>query len=162
MIDDTRSAPFAGTPEVAVARAGVVRLAQPRLAEEQVAYAGVLDTGMRLGMLALLLTFGVYALGLLKPHVPVDDLPRYWSLPVQEYLAAIGAQPGWAWVDLLGKGDFLNFVGVAFLSGVTILCYMAVVPIFLRKRDLAYTWLCISEVLVLALAASGLLGGGGH
>jgi hypothetical protein len=136
--------------------------ARPRLAEEQVAYANLLDTGMKVGLLLLVLTFVTYTTGLLAPHVPLDDLPRYWSMPVRQYLAATGVHPGWGWLQRLGQGDFLNFAGIAFLAGVTIACYAAIIPIFLRKRERIYAGLAVVEVVVLALAASGLLGGGGH
>lgn len=152
--------------EPAVAAAPVLAVVEARagegMAEEQLAYARLLDLGMRLGLLLVLVTSALYLLGLVAPHVPLADLPRYWSLPVGEYLAATGIQPGWAWVTMLHKGDFLNFVGIAFLSGITIACYVAVSPIFLRKKDTVYAWLSILEVLVLGLAASGVLTVGGH
>ena len=136
--------------------------AEEAAAEVQFAYARLLDVGMRLGLLLLLITSAVYMLGLAAPHIPVGDLPKYWSLPVKKYLAAAGVQAGWGWLSMLHKGDFLNFVGIAFLSGITILCYVAISPIFFRKKDMVYAWLSIAEVLVLALAASGVLTVGGH
>lgn len=132
------------------------------LADEQLTYARVLDAGMKIGLLSLLVTFALYVIGVLTPHVPVEELPRYWSLPVKEYLAATGIHPGWGWLRMLGKGDFLNFLGIAFLSSVAILCYLSITPIFFRKRDRIYAWLAVAEVLVLALAASGVLRSGGH
>lgn len=130
--------------------------------EEQLAYAGLLDIGMKVGMLSLVVTFALYVLGILTPHLPVNDLPKYWSMPVKDYLAATGIHPGWAWLKMLGKGDFVNFLGIAFLSGVTILCYLRIIPILFRKKDTVYGVLAIIEVLVLTLAASGILRGGGH
>jgi hypothetical protein len=132
------------------------------VAEEQVAYANLLDLGMKVGLLGLLVTFGIYMSGVLAPHIPLHDLPKYWSMPVKKYLAATGIAPGWGWLSMLSKGDFLNFVGIAFLSAVTIVCYLAVFPVFFRKKDSIYAWLTIMEVVVLVLAASGILGGGGH
>ncbi len=131
-------------------------------ADEQLAYARVLDLGMRLGLVVLVLTFAAYLVGAVEPHVPVTDLPKYWSLPVAKYLAATGTDPGWGWVHFLGRADYLNFVGIAFLSGVTIVCYLAMAAMFVQKRDTAYAWLSALEVLVLGLAASGLLAVGGH
>jgi len=157
------------TDAVEAARTPIVLLrrmeteaARPRLAEEQLAYAQVLDFGMKLGFLLLLATFVLYVSGLVSPHIPVTELPRYWSLPVKEYLAATGIQSGWGWLHMLGKGDFLNFLGIAFLSAVAMVCYVAISPIFFRKKDLIYGWLAIVEVAVLALAASGVLKSGGH
>ena len=147
---------------IAIAPPEAVEAAREGLAEEQVAYARWLDAGMRMGLLLLLVTATAYLLGLLAPHVPLADLPRYWALPVKKYLAATGIEPGWSWVFMLHRGDFLNFVGIAFLSGVTIACYLAISPIFFRRGDRVYAWLTVAEVLVLALAASGVLSVGGH
>ena len=130
--------------------------------EEQIAYAKILDLGMKVGLLALIVTFMIYVVGILSPHVPVNDLPKYWSMPVKEYLAATNIHQGWSWLGMVAKGDFLNFIGIAFLAGVTILCYMRIIPILFRKKDAVYAVLAILEVLVLVLAASGVLKAGGH
>ncbi|HEX8948457.1 MAG TPA: hypothetical protein VF790_05815 [Dissulfurispiraceae bacterium] len=130
--------------------------------EEQIAYAKVLDYGMKLGLLMLAVTFIIYLSEVLTPHVPLKEVSKYWSMPVHKYLAATSIQPGWAWLGMLHKGDFLNFAGIAFLAGVTMLCYAAIIPTFFKKKDTVYGVLAILEVLVLALAASGILKAGGH
>lgn len=130
--------------------------------EEQLSYAGILDIGMKIGLLALIITFIIYLTGVLSPHIPVNDLPKYWSMPVHTYLNHTGIHPGWSWLGMLSKGDFLNFAGIAFLAGVTILCYMRIIPILFKKKDSVYGILAILEVLVLVLAASGILKAGGH
>ncbi len=130
--------------------------------EEQIAYAKVLDLGMKLGLVALVISFGIYVLGIFDPYVPLQDLPKYWKLPVHEYLKQANIHQGWSWLHLLNKGDFLNFVGIAFLSGVSIICYLAIIPSLFRKKDTIYALLAIAEVLVLVLAASGVLKAGGH
>jgi hypothetical protein len=83
-------------------------------------------------------------------------------MPVKDYLAATGMETGWGWVRLLGKGDVLNFLAIAFLSGVVVVCYLVVAPMFFRAKDPVYGWLAVTEVAVLVLAASGLLAVGGH
>lgn len=130
--------------------------------EEQITYAKILDLGMKSGLLALIITFVVYLSGVLTPHIPVNDLPKYWGMSVHEYLEATGIHPGWSWLGMLGKGDFLNFIAIAFLAGVTVICYVAIIPILFRKKDTIYGVLAILEALVLVLAASGLLKAGGH
>ncbi|HWR89112.1 MAG TPA: hypothetical protein VN260_02535 [Dissulfurispiraceae bacterium] len=130
--------------------------------EEQRAYSVLLDWGMKAGLLMLVISFAIYMSGILTPHVPVEKLPDYWGLSVHTYLERADVHPGWAWVGLVGKGDFLNFVGIAFLAGVTILCYARIIPIFFKKGDRIYGIIAAIEVLVLALAASGLLKAGGH
>ena len=128
--------------------------------EEQLLYAGLLDKGMKLGMVILLLTFAVYMFGIAKPHVPVDKLPEYWKMSVHEYTQAADVKTGWGWISNISSGDFMNFIGIAFLSGVTILCYLAIVPGLLRKGDRIYALLAVLEVVILVLAASGVLKSG--
>jgi hypothetical protein len=127
---------------------------------EQTAYAVILDWGMKVGFVILVATFLLYVLGIASPHIPVDDLPRYWTMPVGEYLKAADVHPGWTWLALVGKGDFMNFVGIAFLSAVTILCYARILPILVAARDNVYTAIAVLEILVLTLAASGILAAG--
>lgn len=167
--------------------------------EEQLAYADLLDKGMKIGLLLLVVTFVIYLTAVMKPHIPRYEISKYWGMKVSDYLYVVSqkehgnvdealalisacktADPasrpaecssiaekghhyaGWKWLGMLGKGDFLNFLGIAFLSGVTILCYIRIVPILFRKGDTIYAILAILEVLVLVLAASGLLKSGGH
>ncbi len=130
--------------------------------EEQIAYAKILDLGMKAGLLILVVTFIIYLTGILTPHIPVNDLSKYWGMSVHEYLEATHSPHGWGWLSMVGKGDFLNFIGIAFLAGVTVICYLAIIPIYFRKKDTVYGVLAIIEVLVLTLAASGILKSGGH
>ena len=129
---------------------------------EQLAYATILDKGMKIGFLMLVFSFIIYLTGIFPAYIPVNDLPKYWTMPVHKYLEATGIHPGWFWLGLLGKGDFLNFAGIAFLAGVTAVCYIRIIPILFRKKDIAFGVIAILEVIVLVLAASGLLKSGGH
>lgn len=130
--------------------------------EEQILYADILNKGMLIGLLGLVVTFIIYASGILTPKIPLGDVQNYWVMPVSEYLAKSGLHAGWAWLGNLGYGDMLNFLPIAFLSLLTIVCYLAIVPGLLRKKDVAYVVLALIEVIVLVVAASGILGSGGH
>jgi len=128
--------------------------------EEQLEYAALLNIGMKLGMLMLLVTFAMYVFGIAAPQVPVEKLPHYWTMSVSEYTAEAGVKTGWGWLSSIGKGDFMNFIGIAFLSGVTIVCYLRIIPTLLKKGDRVYAVLAALEVLILTLAASGILKSG--
>jgi hypothetical protein len=130
--------------------------------EEQKLYASILNKGMLLGLIALVGTFIVYAAGILKPLIPLEKVQHYWVMSVADYLHESGIKAGWAWAGNLGYGDMLNFAPIAFLSGLTIVCYLAILPGLMKKKDTAYVVLAILEVLVLSVAASGILGSGGH
>ena len=58
---------------------------------------------------------------------------------------------------MLQYGDFINFIGVAILAGVTIICYLAIVPILLQNKETIFAVIAILEVLVLVFAASGIV-----
>ena len=136
--------------------------------DEQLLYAKILNVGMYLGLGILLATFALYLTGLLAPAVPIDELPNYWTLSAHEYLEAINHQflhrdelvLGWDWIFVLDKGDFINFLGIAVLALVTIVCYLGILPTLFRKKDWIYGAIAVLEVLILVLAASGLVSAG--
>ena len=136
--------------------------------EEQLLYAKILAVGMYIGLGILLVTFSLYVTGILAPAVPIEELPNYWTLSAHEYLEAInhdflhrdGIVVGWGWVAVLNMGDYLNFIGIALLALVTIVCYLGILPTLFRKKDWVYGTIAILEILVLALAASGIVSGG--
>ncbi|HDZ62506.1 MAG TPA: hypothetical protein ENH40_05115 [Nitrospirae bacterium] len=130
--------------------------------EEQVLYANILNKGMMIGLLLLIITFIIYAAGILSPKIPLEQVQHYWVMPVNDYLHESGIHAGWAWLGNLRYGDMLNFIPIAFLSILTVICYLAILPGLIRKKDTPYVVLAIIEVIVLCTAASGILGSGGH
>ncbi len=130
--------------------------------EEQILYANILNKGMLIGLLGLVVTFIIYASGMLSPKIPLAEVQNYWVMSVGDYLKNSGIHAGWAWLGNLGYGDMLNFLPIAFLSLLTIICYLAIIPGLLRKKDIPYVVLALIEVIVLVVAASGILGTGGH
>jgi hypothetical protein len=133
--------------------------------EEQLLYANVLEKGMLIGLLLMFITFALYVFRILPAAVPLAEISGYWSQPVHEYLETINHNflhldhlpTGWSWITLIGRGDFLNFIPVAILSGVTIVCYLAIVPGLFKRGDKAYAIMALAEAAILMLAASGLL-----
>lgn len=129
---------------------------------EQIVYADILEKGMLLGLFVVLVTYVIYILGVMKPYVPMEAVTKYWETGVQEYLHQCRIKPGWAWLTLIGYGDFLNFVGIALLAGVTIICFLAITPVLWRGNDKVYAAFALLEAIILGVAASGVLGAGGH
>ena len=129
---------------------------------EQLRYAGVLAKGMYAGLACLFVTFALYVLGIMKPYIPLEELPKYWTKSAHEYLTEARIDTGWSWVGMLRYGDFVNFIGIAGLAGVTVFCYLSIVPLLLRSKDKVYAILVLIEAIVLAVAASGIIEVGGH
>jgi hypothetical protein len=133
--------------------------------EEQLLYAKILARGMYLGLALLLGTFALYATGLVSPAVPIEALPDYWTLSVHDYLETVNEHhlhrdyliTGWSWLKVMNFGDYLNLIGIALLSAVTIFCYMAILPGLIRKKDWIFAAVATAEILILCLAASGIV-----
>lgn len=133
-----------------------------RITEEQLTYAKILSIFRIIGLWMLVLTFIVYVFGIIPPMIALEEVSQYWGLSVNGYLARTDIQTGWAWLKMIKYGDIINFLPIAFLSFITIICYLVIMPIFFKKKDKVYTWIALIQILVLVLAASGILKGGGH
>ena len=149
---------------------------------EQLLYANILEKGMLVGLVLMFITFGLYAFGIMKPVVPLDQIASYWSMPVTTHAAKEGhpavagyldkinedflhqekPPTGWAWLKLIKFGDFLNFIPIVILSGVTIFCYVSIIPGLFARKDTAMGVIAVMTALILILAASGILATGGH
>ncbi len=129
---------------------------------EQITYANLLFYGSWAAIAILLITFFVYVTGVLDSYIPINEVSQYWTMPVSQYVQEANVPTGWGWATLLGKGDFLNFIGIALLAGMTIVCYIVILPYYVKKKDIAFVVLIILEVLILCLGASGIFGTGGH
>jgi hypothetical protein len=129
-------------------------------AEVQEIYARWLDFATRAGFAASLLAFLLYVSGAAEPFLALEALPRYWQLPVGEFLRQTGAPAGWRWLGLIGSADYLNLACMALLCLVTLLCYLRVVPALLGLGERLQAALALAQVVVLLAAASGLFAGG--
>jgi len=124
---------------------------------EQLRYARLLDLTSKFGFVMLVAGFVAYAFGWLEEHVTVAELPQLWGLPLAEYLARTDTPTGWGWLAQLHKGEFAGLIGIAVLAGCSAVCLAAVIPVYVRRRDRVYAGICVLEILVLMLAASGVL-----
>ena len=133
-----------------------------RPSKEQVIYANILVIGVWIGLAVLFITYFIYLSGLMPSHVDMSLITNNWDKGVNEYLEITHSPHGWGWVALLGKGDFLNYLGFVFLALMTIFCYLVLVKGYISKKDWIYAGIAITEIIVLSIAASGMLGSGGH
>lgn len=136
--------------------------AASRPSKEQVIYANILVIGVWIGLALLFVTYFIYLSGLMPSHVDMSLVTGNWDKGVKEYLEITHSPHGWGWVGLLLTGDFLNYTGFAFLALMTVLCYLVLLKGYIAKKDWIYSGIAFLEILVLTLAASGVLGSGGH
>ncbi len=127
-------------------------------ASEQLTYAAVLHWSTIAGFIALIVTFVAYMLGWLPSYVPLDKLPHLWGLSTAEYLKATGTPTGWSWLFMMNKGDMASQLGIAILSGCSIACIAAIIPAYAKAKNTTYIVICVLEIAVLVLSASGVFG----
>ena len=131
-----------------------------RVPAEQSVYATVLARGTGIGFMLLVAGFALYVSGIVPPHVPPERLPSLWTLSAAEYLSETGMGGGWDWLRLAHRGDIMNLGGIAWLAGCSVACLAAVIPAYRARGERAYVAICVLEIAVIAMAASGLLTGG--
>ncbi len=129
---------------------------------EQIIYANLLIIGVWAGIAILVTTYAIYLTGILPSHVELSLIPKIWGKGVGEYLEITQSPHGWGWVPLLAKGDFLNYLGLALLALMTIVCYLVLARGYVRQKNWIFSAIAILEIIVLSVAASGILGSGGH
>ena len=128
---------------------------EERMSEAQLMYARVLSVGVRLAFVLLAAGAAAYFSGALQPAIPVDALPRLWSLATRDFLHASGMPGGWGWVAMLDRGDILPLAGIAMLAGISVPCLAALVPGYIRARDWTYLAITLALIGTLVLAGSG-------
>ena len=126
---------------------------------EQFRYADWLHWSTLAGFLTLIGTFVAYVSDILPGRIPLVQLPEFWNKSAPEYLKLTGMPRGWGWIGLLGSGDLASFLGIAILSGCSIFCILAVIPVYAKRRDWIYLLICVLEIAILVLAASGEISG---
>lgn len=129
---------------------------------EQITYANILFYGCWTGLALMLVTYLLYVSGIMTPYVSMELVTKFWAMPAHEYLVQNNVPTGWGWATLLSKGDFLNFLGIALLAGLTVVGYIPLIFAYLKKKDMPFAIIALLEVIVLCVAASGIVGGGAH
>lgn len=133
-----------------------------KASEAQLFYANLLNRLTLIGFALLLIAFFIYISGIMGSYVPMKEVTQYWTQSSHHYMQVANIQPGWAWVSKIGHGDFLVYIPIVILAGVTMVCYLGVIFKFLKSQEYILVVIAILEVVVLSAAASGLLQAGGH
>lgn len=124
---------------------------------EQNKYANILLFCSWTGIIVMVITFLIYMAGLFNPIVKPSDMPLYWGMSVHQYAQATHAPIGWDWLRLITHADYLNLIGLAFLGVVSVLGYLSLLATYVRKKDIPYATMVGLEILIIVLAASGVL-----
>ena len=123
----------------------------------QLRYATTLFYLAIASFIIMLVTYFLYVFGVTTPLVPLDEMPKLWVHRSAEYLARAHIPQGWGWIKLLNKGDMANFIGIALLASVTLICYVQLVWSFVKSKEKIMVAIAVLEIIVLVTAASGIL-----
>jgi hypothetical protein len=124
----------------------------PAAGRAQADYARALAWGTRIGLTLLVVSFVAYLAGLLPAHVPIGDLPKHWSRPAAELLAATDTAAGWGWFAALPKADMVVLAAIAFLATCSIACLSYALKAFRAEGARLPAVLCALEILVIVAA----------
>ena len=133
-----------------------------KASEAQLFYANLLNRLTLAGFALLVIAFFIYISGVMGSYVPMNEITQLWTKSSHNYMQTANIHAGWDWVSKIGYGDFLVYVPIVILAGVTIVCYIGVIFKFLKSKEYILVVIAILEVIVLSAAASGFLKSGGH
>ena len=129
---------------------------------DQIVYANMLTIGVWFSLALMVVLYSLYVFGVIAPHVSFEVMTASWGKGVDEYLHITNSPQGWGWLHLVGKGDFLNYLGFGLLALLTNICYFVLLFSYVKKKDWIFASISFAEIVVLMLAASGIFGTGGH
>ena len=122
-------------------------------ADPQDTYARWLEIGTRAVFAFSILALALYFSGLLTPAVPLQDLPRLWTLSAAEFVRQAGVPAQGGWLGFLRYGDNLNLVAIALFSLLSLVCAARMIPAFQRSGEKVQAALAVAQVIVLLAAA---------
>ena len=117
--------------------------------EAQLKYSDILHILSILGMALLAIGFVLYFFQIIESTIPPSELPKYWSMPVDKYIEATGTATGWNWLNNIGSSDSISFATLVYLSLVSVACFLAILPIYIKHKDKYYVMIVIVQILVL-------------
>lgn len=120
-------------------------------------YARILQRIVIVGSLLMLVSFVIYAFGLLPTVMEAERVPTVWHLPADEAAPLIGRPPLWHWVLAPQRADLLSLGSLTVLAATTPVGLAVLFVLFLRRRDFVYAIMVFFQLVVLLLAASGML-----
>ncbi|MEM0203655.1 MAG: hypothetical protein QXO16_07590 [Archaeoglobaceae archaeon] len=125
--------------------------------KEQIVYGKILNYGSIISLVAITIVFVVYISGLMPRYVDFERVVELWGESHHVFVEEAKVPTGWGWIELIGHVDYLNLLLLAILAFLTIICYIAILPVLIAKKDWIYVTIALIEIVVLLLAASGFI-----
>lgn len=124
---------------------------------EQQQYSKIIYYLNLIGLFILVGGFTLYLTGIFSPLVPLEELPRYWSLSLDQFIEKTNMPTGWQWTSKMVYGDVTPLLGIAVLASVTFVCYFVLLFQFLKRGIKTLALIVSIELLLILLSASNLI-----
>ena len=118
-------------------------------------YAGLLGVLSNVGMILLFTTFLLYFLGIIDSRITPEEITRLWHLDVATFHNETETAVGWDWISEIATGSGISFAALVFLAFCTLICLIALIPIYHAEKDTWYLAIVLGQIIVLVVAASG-------
>lgn len=126
----------------------------------QAVYARLLRRFTLASIVFLVITFLIYIFQWIPSYVEIGKMADLIHMRSVDYKAAANIPVGWGWLPLIPYSDYMSFLAIAFISGVSIFIYFILIQVFWRCRDYIYMTVAVIQILVFILAASGIVNTG--
>ncbi len=128
----------------------------------QLAYAKIIYRLANIGIVIMTISYVLYMTGYPKPFLPIGKLVQLWETRSVEFIEITQMPVGFDLIHHLAQSDIISLMSIIFVSSITIIGYVRILPYFLKENDLPYTLITILQILVFILAAGGILSFGSH
>jgi len=132
----------------------------PLVDDVQLVYASLLVWFVRIALVALFTTFILYATGIVSSAIRISDVPTHWHLSAREYALATQTEGGWSWILSLDQGRTLSLASLVLFPAGTMVLTAIAIGLYIRSRLPVYAAITFLQVVVFAVAASGILASG--
>ncbi|KAA6231698.1 hypothetical protein EKD00_03115 [Chlorobium phaeovibrioides] len=133
---------------------------KPHVHKEQLAYAGVLDKLSHFAILFLTGSYAAYIFQLLPRKVSIADIAANWHLRASLMQEKLDAPLGWSFMsgmESFWRGDALSYFAIILICMIPVVCLLVTAPAFFREKRPVFGVIAILQVLILLVAATGVL-----
>ena len=117
--------------------------------------ADVITWIVRFTVLAIVVTFLIYAFGLRPASIHPEQTMELWEMSSREMRDARDLDGGWAWILALGDAINLSFSSLALFPAMTIAVTLVISLLYARRRIGIHAALALCQVILLVIAATG-------
>lgn len=120
-------------------------------------YSKVLSVCAVAGFIFFLAVYALYVFGMVSPYIPLEKVAAFWHLDAETFLKNTGNSPGWAWLRNVSYSDNMCLLAVVFLGMIVTVCYLSILPLFIKQKDHIYVVIVIMQIMIIIFAASGIV-----